>query len=189
MEGLVDKETALNVQREIRKINKLAEDDRPDFIKKALASESGQTEDVDFDVNKSETDTTVRLARLDREKFNPELDIYSDIESVKSPHSPRRRHSIIRAHTLAMRAIPAEESAEERGSDDGRSEENDYEEENSAEDDADGQDDDDYMHEEEGMMDEREAFKKKLVDKAVAKKEDEELCGVRMVKKIDDFVF
>lgn len=50
------------------------------------------------------------------QEFNSALDLYSEIESVKSPNSPPRRNTLAKAHIRLMRAIPAEASVDERGS-------------------------------------------------------------------------
>lgn len=85
-----------------------------------------------------------------------------------------------------MKAIPAEDSAEERGSgdSDSRNDSGDGEGEESEQ-------EEDYDEEEENadLTNEREAYKKNIIDKEVAKKEDKEICGQRLVKKIDDFAF
>ena len=38
-------------------------------------------------------------------------------------------------------------------------------------------------------MDEREDYKKSIAIKEITKKEEEDLCGPRLTKKIDDFIF
>ena len=121
------------------------------------------------------------------------MDIYSEIESVKSPASPgRRRGTHLQAQkTLLMKAIPAEDSAEERGSDsgagsdedgsqkDGEGEGRESEQEEESHDVASGGD----------QMDERENFKREIMQKEAVKKEEEDLCGPRLKKKMDEFIF
>ena len=87
-----------------------------------------------------------------------------------------------------MKAIQAEDSDLERGS------------QRSSEDNSDGnaEEGEEELEEEEeevvdnnrqSPMDEREAMKKNLQQKQAIRKEEEELIGPRLVKKIDDFIF
>ena len=81
-----------------------------------------------------------------------------------------------------MRAIPAEDSEQERGSD----EEDDSKGSRSNGEGSESEDsktEDDYKE----VNDAKEAFKQKLITQAAAKKEDQDLCGHRLVKKIDEF--
>ena len=86
-----------------------------------------------------------------------------------------------------MKAIPAEDSEEERGSESkgsgqGEGEEDDDEEEEEV---------DEYEQEQakrNSALDERAEIKKTLMLKETAKKEDDQLCGPRLTKKIDDFI-
>ena len=118
------------------------------------------------------------------------MDIYSEIESP-APGSPglRRKGTLApRQASLVMRAIPAEDSAEERGSD---SRGSDYGSQNDEEGEGQESEQDEATHDvasSGNQDDEREAFKKELQQKAAIKKEEDELVGPRLKKKIDDFI-
>ena len=83
--------------------------------------------------------------------FNSELDLYSEVDTVKSPSSPRRRQALSKAQSLLMRAIPqADDSAEERESDSAESKEGDKEEGSNAE-------DEDF-----GVLDEEDDYERRI---------------------------
>ena len=101
----------------------------------------------------------------------------------------RKTHPVsARAQSTVMKPIPAEESDEERGSEAKGSDEGEEKEEEQEED----VEEDEYSDEDanrESALDERAEIKLKNKEKALTKKEDDQLCGPRFVKKIDDFIF
>ena len=125
------------------------------------------------------------------EEFNSELDIYSEIDSAYfKANSPGRRkgtlanpHSPIKA--VHMRPV-AEDSEEDRRSDGSGagSEEEEREEEEEEED-----DEPEPEAKRESAMDVREQLKHEMKKKEATKKDEEELCGPKLMKKIDEFMF
>ena len=192
VEGLVDKQTAMRIQKMCRAGKKTDVLDQNDFISKLLNPPEETKDENGAGQAHSETDSSLRFQQQQREEFNSEMDIYSEIESVKSPASPgRRRGTLQQQKTLLMKAIPAEDSAEERGSDSGGGSDED-----GSQKDEDGEGQESEQEEEShevasggDQMDERENFKREIMQKEAVKKEEEELCGPRLKKKIDEFIF
>lgn len=100
------------------------------------------------------------------------MDLYSEIQSVSGG---KKRHCLIKPSSIAvMKAIPAEDSAEERGSEinsqDAPRSKNDMEGETGAEGKGIEEEEQEFEDEpfepdsDDAAMDEREAYKKKLID-------------------------
>ena len=121
------------------------------------------------------------------EEFNSELDIYSEIDSAYfKANSPTRRKNTLTSPVKGIHMRPvAEDSEEDRGSlgSAGATDEEENEEEEEEEDEP--------VHEakRESAMDEREQLKHEIKQREATKKDEEELCGPKLMKKIDEFMF
>ena len=91
---------------------------------------------------------------------------------------------MLRGQSVSMKPIEAAESEEESASQmkSGSAKESEQEADNEDEEQKTEPDNVD-------LGGERDAYKKKLQEKEIEKKEDEGLCGSRMVKKMEDFTF
>lgn len=85
---------------------------------------------------------------------------------------------------MAMKAIPAEDSEEERGSGSGSNKE-DGEEEGEDEYEEEQAEESDHR---DSALNERNKIKKDIKLREQNKKEEVELCGPHLTKKIDDFI-
>ena len=159
---------------------------------------------------KSASNSTAVYENQKREDFNSELDLYSEIDSAAHPGS--RRQNLSGKNTQQrknsplskpMRVIPAEDSENEKsslkGSQEDGTELNKDDADNDEDEDGDGDgvdirendvdDSDSDDNNRESAMNERKEHKKTLMIKEQIKKEEEELCGHRLTRKIDDFIF
>ena len=88
-----------------------------------------------------------------------------------------------------MKSIPAEDSEEERGSNSGSQNGSNDDQDKDSNEDGDGDDKVSEDNYDESELDEREEFKKEIMTKNLTRKEEEQLIGPRLTKKIDDFIF
>ena len=171
----------------IKKTKAKEKKEKVDYLAKMIAKEKEERSKNDgegvTDVDSSEAWDRKRL-----DDFNSEMDIYSDNNSMTGTGSPRKPKGMHASKGFVrnqpMRAIPAEDSEEEKGSrqsgDGNGSEEREEEDEELDEEES----EDDRLAD----LDERDRIKKEINHKKHIRKEEEQLCGPRFTKKIDDFI-
>lgn len=141
---------------------------------------------------KTITDSSLLYEKQKREDFNSEMDIFSDVDSAQN-RAMKRRGTLLAKQSLLMKQIPAADSDEEKESDDkdfnSQNGEEDGEEKEGEQQEDDYDFDEDEENKRESALDERDHYKKDLENRQVVRKEEEELCGPRLTKKIDDFIF